>query len=165
MTGDITSICFWGAYISGTADCDLTVTGDSITVTFYQNIVTIPPAPNLTLIPTVISATVAPRRDTDQDFNLGGFPETVNEYEFTATLDVPFPVTAGECIWIQIENAVSSTDSSCLFFWEVSPEFVNDPILGNGDDLAWDIPNDIPIDFDMAFCVNQAMGDVTSKGK
>ena len=52
--------------------------------------------------------------------------------------------------------------SGCAFFWEVSPEFVNDPVLGNGDDLGWNITNDSSNNFDMAWCVNQALGDAAS---
>ena len=163
---DITRICFWGAYIDIAAlvDCDSEVTADAITITIYQNQLplTIPPRPNLALVPFVTTATIVSRRATGQLFNLGGFPDPVREWEFTVTLDAPFSVGANDCVWIQIENAVTSVNPACAFFWEVSPEFVNDPILGNGDDLGWDVDNDAPNDFDMAFCVNQALGDPTT---
>ena len=162
VSGTITSICFWGAYIAGTADCDTTVATDTITVTFYQNIETIPPAPNLALMPFVTTATVAPRRLTGQVFTLANFDLPVNEYEYTATLDVPFSVTAGECVWIEIENTISSTEPLCAFFWEVSTEFVTDPILGDGDDLGWNVTNDSSNDFDMAWCIDQEMGDAVT---
>ena len=169
LTGAISSLCFWGGYIApdpgggNGIDCDGDVISDSISVTFYANgtPLTIPAFPNLVgpPAPVTTSATVILRRATGQEFGLGGFNDTVSEYEFTVTLDTPFLVTAGECYWIQIDNTVTSGNGDCAWFWEISPESVNDP-AGDGDDGSWDVTADFPNDFDMAFCIDQDMGDV-----
>ena len=159
-TGAITSICFWGAYIGpGNVDCDDPANTDSVTVTFYENIVSIPPRPDL-FSGVSTTVTLAPRRATGQEFSLGGFDETVSEYEYTGTLDTPFLVSAGDCIWIEIVNDITSPVADCLFYWEVSTESIIDP-SGDGDDISWSVTPDQANDFDMAFCIDQDLGDVT----
>ncbi len=171
FTGEITSVCFWGAYIDGAAnvDCDVPLPTDAVTITFYPDDPDVlPPAPDLAMgVSFIIAANNLQRTATGQEFGLGGFDETVSEYEWTATLNsggipVGFPVTAGNCYWIQVAN--DTGDPVCLFFWEVSPEFVNDPDLGDGDDASHDNDSLTQNPFDMAWCIDQDLGDLSACG-
>ncbi len=158
----ISSICFWGAYISSDSlDCGPSAI-NNVSVTIYDNIVTIPPQPNLLSgVTTTVTLTGASPRATGELFGLQGFDFPIAEFEYTATLDTPYLVGNNDsCVWIQI--VVETNDVDCTFFWEVSTESIIDPIGGDGDDVSWNVDVDQVNDFDMAFCIDQALGDANS---
>ena len=101
VTQDITSVCFWGAYISGGSNVDCAPgSGDIVIVTYFQNVEGFPPTPGAILASFDVSATTS-KVATGLQFGLGGFDDLVAEYEYTAT-HPPVPVTAGVCYWIEI---------------------------------------------------------------
>ncbi|MCZ6539276.1 MAG: hypothetical protein O6922_05570, partial [Chloroflexi bacterium] len=148
--GDITAVCWWGAYIEQPMgkdpfDCG-PGPGDSFTITYYTNTPGCPTgAPNAVIASFNV---VADKALTGLVFNLGGFPDTVDEYAFSASHD-PVPVTAGTCYWIEVSNV---TGSDCTFFWEVSP-------LGPGDGS---VSGGASVEFEMAWCIDLALDPDTS---
>ncbi len=102
ITQDITSVCWWGAYISGVANVDCGPgPGDIVTITYFKNIEGFPPTPGPVLAgPFDVSGTTA-KVTTGLEFGLGDFDDPVAEFEYTAT-HPPVPVEAGACYWIEI---------------------------------------------------------------
>ncbi len=149
-TGDITAVCWWGAYIEGTADCG-PGPGDNFTITYYTNNPGCPTgAPNVVIASFKV---VAAKALTGMEFLLGGFPDPVAEYGFSASHPA-VPVTAGECYWIDITNDTGAGD--CNFFWEVSPLGPGDGCVSGGDvqewEMAWCI--DLGLDPDTLACTS-----------
>ena len=153
-SGDITAVCFWGAYLNTdvNVDCGPGPGGDTVMVTYFENVEGFPPSPGAILAgPFDVSASVT-KAATGNEFLLAGFDDPSAEFEFTATHD-PVAVLAGTCYWIEI--TISTGDPKvepCQWFWEVSPAF--DLGLG-GDDLSRDA--DGVNEWDYAWCIDQAL--------
>ena len=139
--GDITSICWWGAYIPAIA-------GDNFRVDYYEDSGGLPGAQIGSF--SGASLTVTGPEDTG-DLVAAQAPI----YEYTGE-HAAVSVTAGNCYWISIVN---NADGGATWFWSDSL----DP-NGNGQrivDAGPDGPNpgDGVFGLDFAFCINGALGD------
>ena len=137
----ITSVCWWGAYISGGANEECTPqAGDTVTITYFNNIEGFPPTPGAILAgPFDITATTT-RVATGLEFGLGGFDLPVAEFEYTAT-HPPVLVFADRCFWLEIVITP-------FFPWDCGGD--NDGNAGIVDFLAllgqWGGPGDCDFD-------------------
>lgn len=147
-SGAISEICWWGGYFDGFGDCSALVT-DAFEVRYYSDGGGAPGA--LIGGPFIqgASLTVSPR------FPAGGsIAGVIPEFEFSAT-HAPVSVTAGECYWIEIRNAISG---GCAWFWELGTG-------GNGLAAQDGTPpdgfdgGDLLLGVDLAWCANITLGD------
>jgi subtilisin-like proprotein convertase family protein len=142
FTGDITSICWWGAYIPALA-------GDNFRVEYYADAGGVPGA-NIGTFTQGVDLTVDGPADTgDLVANVAPI------YEYTGD-HAAVGVTAGECYWISVVN---NPEAGATWFWEWS----FDP-LGNGQlcvDAGLDgcQAGDIQAGNDASWCLNGALGD------
>ena len=151
--GTINGICWWGLYVDfdAGADCGPGTVPDIFTVTYYENVEGLPPEPGDVIAgPFDVTATVV--KAATGNLVPSGFGDLV-EYEYSASHgDVV--VLAGDCVWVEIRNDTTGSDPACVWFWSTAPSLAEG---GIGDALSWS--NDIQNDFDLAFCVNLALGD------
>ena len=75
------------------------------------------------------------------------------EYGYTAT-HPDVSVAAGECVWIEIRNDTTGSAPTCIWLWSTAPSSGEG---GLGDAVSWQ--NDNLRDFDLAFCLNEPLGD------
>ena len=153
--GTISGICWRGFYVDfdAGADCGPGTVPDTFTVTYYQNVEGLPPEPGAVIAgPFDVTATVV--KAATGNLVPSGFGDLV-EYEYSATHgDVV--VLAGDCVWVEIRNDTTGSDPTCVWLWSTAPSLAEG---GIGDALSWQ--NDFENDFDLAFCVNLALGDPT----
>jgi hypothetical protein len=107
--GDITDVCFWGAYDDGTQDCQ-GLAPDTFEINYYANDAGLPGALIASFSQAGGTLTLTGPVATGE-FIAGFAPE----YAYTA-VHAPVPVTAGGCYWIEISNFVNSP--ACSWFWE-----------------------------------------------
>ncbi|MCH7797931.1 MAG: hypothetical protein IID28_05730 [Planctomycetes bacterium] len=158
--GTINSICWTGIYLdfAAQADCGPGAVLDQFTVTYYQNIEGLPPAPGA-VVGGPFDLTASLVKEATGNVVPSDFGDIV-EFEFSATHpDVVVP--AGTCLWIEIRNDTTGSDPACIWLWSTAPSFAEG---GIGDALSWqnDIQNDFQNDFDLAFCLNLPLGDPTA---
>lgn len=121
-SGEITSVCWWGAY-ADIAGVDCGPEFDCFQITFYSPIsgcantqenrcpdLRVEP-PGSIFVPDVT------RVASGTIITPNGL---VTEWFYTATLATPVQVTAGECIWMEIVN--NTPMSNCQWHWEQSPQ-------------------------------------------
>ena len=147
VTTSLSTICWWGFYLDFDVpdDCGLPAPDDAFTITIFANTFGCPGSePNTKQQAGPFAVTVS-RAATG---NLIPNPLGVDlvEYEYTATLPAPIPLSPGECVWIQILNDTPAT-AQCYWLWSTAP----------GDGLSWQ--SGAPNDFDMALCVDFVLGD------
>ncbi|MHC4303309.1 MAG: DUF7901 domain-containing protein [Planctomycetota bacterium] len=156
--GDVTSICWWGAYLDFgvPADCSATALPDLFTVTYYANVEGFPAEPDLTTIvggPFVQGTDLVVTRAATGLVIPSGAGD-LTEFEYTGT-HAPVTIGAGECVWIAIQN--DSTPSTCFWLWTTAPSATEG---GIGDGNSYQDGAPVPgNDFDLAFCVNLPLGD------
>ncbi|MCH7476200.1 MAG: hypothetical protein IIA27_16235, partial [Gemmatimonadetes bacterium] len=149
--GDITGVCWWGAYIEGLGgdpfDCG-PGPGDNFTITYYNNDPGCPTGAPADVIASF--NVVATKAATGLEFTLGGFADPVAEYAFSASHPA-VPVAAGTCYWIEVTN---DTGPDCNFFWEVSPLGPGDGAISAGAVVEWEMAwcIDLELDPDTTAC-------------
>ncbi|MHC4765445.1 MAG: hypothetical protein ACYTF2_10085 [Planctomycetota bacterium] len=155
--GTVNALCWWGFYLDFAAEADCGPGGvpDVFTVTYYTNV---PGCDNGT--PGPIKAgpfDVTATLGKAQTGNLipSDFGDMV-EYGYTAT-HPSVPVVAGECVWIEVRNDTTGSAPSCIWLWSTAPSAAEG---GLGDGVSWQ--NDNLRDFDLAFCLNEPLGDPTN---
>lgn len=145
QSGNVNSVCWWGAYLNrNNQDCEA-VTTDSFRIRYFTSVNGLPG----TLIATFSQAggtlTVDPAYSTGLLVN-----NVAPEYEFHAT-HANVPVVAGTCYWIEISNDLTG----CTWFWELGlsgdGRAVQDGSDGNG--LNGYSLADVLVG-DLAFCTN-----------
>ena len=154
--GTITTVCWTGLYVdfAAPADCGPGLVPDSFTITYYTNVVGLPPEPGAVAAgPFDVTASLV--KEATGNVVPGTFGDIV-EFEFSATHpDVVVP--AGLCLWIEIRNDTTGSDPVCVWLWSTAPSAAEG---GLGDGLSWQ--NSALNDFDLAFCLNQPLGDPTA---
>jgi hypothetical protein len=134
-SGNITSICFAGAYFPG----NLVLAVDDFTVTYYADAAGLPGA----VIAGPMSLTVDSREMT------GVVLFGVDEYGYQGSHG-PVAVASGQTYWVEVvNNTAGNTDS---WFWESGDQ---DPVNGIFDGVAsFDEVDWLPIGaFDLAFAL------------
>lgn len=147
-SGDVTSICWWGAYGSGSP------TPDAFTVTYFNDAGGFPGA--VIGGPFVQGASLTVTGPVNTGDIVAGL---VPIFEYTGT-HAPVSVTAGDCFWVSVTNPNNGTQA---WFWEISAS-------GNGQ-AAQDGPGpdgfdagDVVFGVDLAFCLNLPLGDASICG-
>lgn len=144
--GEITEICWWGAYSDGYGDCH-GLTDDTFEVRYYADANGFPG-----------ELIGGPFRQSDGSLLLTGpvYTETrvagdLPEYEYHAT-HAPVAVHADQCYWIEITNSVST---SCHWLWQVAQEENGRAVRDGTTDTSpdgYDVEEIIA--GDLAFCLN-----------
>lgn len=171
--GNITDVCWWGAYTDRDAIFQENAAGvdclnvDDFTITYYTNIIS---AENFDNCPDQVKAgpfSVAPTRVATGNIIQLAFGD-VTEYQYEAS-HAAVHVTAGECLWVSIVN---NTTGRCTWRWETSP-------FGNGRAFQqenrnqgnnvfpteWDCLRDrTGAGFDLAFCLNILLATTGADG-
>ncbi len=153
--GDISEICWYGAYLPDPPDPLL----DDFTVRYYDDVDGLPGNVIAEFSEAANTLTVAPREDSGGD--IVGFPLFVYSAVHAAV-----SVQAGVCYWIEISNP---NDGSAGWFWDWAPlgagnrRMVQDAtpedpysqgdLQGSGRDLAFCIgmPVDVPCGIEVVF--------------
>ncbi len=152
-SGTISGLCWWGVYVDfdAGADCGPGTIADAFTVTYYENLDGLPPKPGAILAgPFDVTATLV--KAATGNLVPSGFGDLI-EYEYSATHGgVGLP--AGTCVWVEIRNDTTGSVPNCVWLWSTAPSLAEG---GIGDELSWQ--NSIENDFDLAVCVNLALGD------
>ncbi len=153
--GVISSICFWGLYLDfDNGDCGPGGVPDAFTVTYYDNVLGFPGSPDtLRAGPFNVTATVTKAATGNVVSTVFG---DLAEYEYTATHPA-VPVNAGQCLWVEITNDSTGSDPTCVWLWSTAPSLAEG---GVGDAVSWQ--GQFENDFDLAFCVDQPLGDPES---
>jgi len=158
--GRILSVCWWGFYRDFDAgeDCaaEPPLPPDHFTIRFLTNT---PSCPNGQ--PNIAFETLIQDNGDFTSFTRVPTGNTNNghvEYEYTATF-VTAPFAPDTCNWIEIQNNTLETPAVCYWLWSTAPSATDDP-AGNGDNWSWQTGAPDPQnDFDLAFCIDQALGD------
>lgn len=145
-SGQITSVCWWGAYIDITStelpDCG-PGGGDAFTIAIYNDA-------SLCAGSLIATQSVTATK-TATGSQIAGL---WNEYRYQATLSNPVAVVRDQCYWIEIQNNVAGT--GCLWVWEGSDS--GDGIcLADPDAAPYTCPDDY-LGGDLAFCLNLKLG-------
>ncbi len=150
--GVVSSVCWWGFYVDFLipTDCGPGAVPDHFTITYYNNS---PGCPGGT--PGTIKAgpfpVVANKAATGNLIEIDGYADFI-EFEYTAA-HPPVTVTAAQCTWIRIQN--NTAPSECYWIWSAAPP-------GDGHSFQFGIDPPGYYDFDLAFCLNQALGSIGS---
>ncbi len=153
QTGDVTQLCWWGAYVDQVGDCP--PPGDAFEVTYYADDGGgIPGAPM-----------AGPFRQADGTLSVEGpvrthgrLMDVYREYAYHAA-HAPVSVDARACYWVQIVNAAQG---SCVWYWEAAARSIRGVSIQDGSDgLSADgYSLDDLVDGDMAFCLDAPLGAV-----
>ncbi|MCZ6754416.1 MAG: hypothetical protein O7E49_03800 [Gemmatimonadetes bacterium] len=153
--GDITDICWYGAYLPDPPDPSL----DDFTVRYYDNVDGLPG--NVIAEFSQGGGTLIGLVREDSGAQVAGLPLFV----FSAT-HAPVAVESGVCYWIEISNP---NDGNFAWFWEWAPTgagnrrmvldattddpYSQDDLQGGGRDLAFCIgmPVDVPCGIEVVF--------------
>lgn len=121
--GTISELCWWGAYVDFTgSECGPEKDCFQLVIHAADN----GRCPGTPIVPP--GASQAPqylpnavRTDTGGALSLDGQPTspTASEFIYTVTLPFPYPVTAGNCYWLELVN--NTPQSECKWYWETSP--------------------------------------------
>jgi hypothetical protein len=152
--GIIDTVCWTGLYLlndSPQMDCGPGTVADNFTITYYGNDEGIPPSPG-PLVGGPFNVTASVVKSATGNVVPSAFGD-LTEYEYTATHPIVL-VGVGQCIWIEIRNDTTGSSPTCLWLWSTAPSFAEG---GIGDGLSWQNSNQR--DFDLAFCLNVALGD------
>ncbi len=149
-SGSIDGVCWWGTYVNpDTGNCQ-GQSPDSFEIRYFTDTSGVPDSLIATYSQSLGTLIVEGPVPTGLAINL-----TAPEYEFHAT-HAPLPVIAGECLWIEISNALTG----CNWFWEVA---LNGDSWAMQDGFPTPPPDGYTIEDgvfgDMAFCVNLAIAD------
>lgn len=151
-SGQVSSICFWGAYVDdiGGENCFGSGT-DAIVVKYYADNNGLPG--NLLTTYSQSSATLAVNGPVATGDKIAS---RYDEYEFRAT-HAALGVSAGACYWVEITNEIPG----CSWYWEGSlphdERSVQDGFVPNQPKNGYDL-NDL-MGNDTAFCLSTALGD------
>jgi subtilisin-like proprotein convertase family protein len=142
--GSITSICWWGTYLSGVPGAD------NFTVTYYADAGGLPGA----IIGGPFSgAGLTVTGPVDTGSLIAG---VVPEFEYTGT-HAAVPVTAG-CFWVSVKNAIVGDN----WFWEIgvgNGRAMQDGQTGGvGEPINGFDASDV-VQTDLKWCLNIAVGD------
>ncbi len=150
VDGDISEICWWGAY-SDDNNRDWSMP-DLFEVRYYFDNGGVPG----TLFAGPFSqgdSTLSVQGPT-RTYRLLG--DTDLEYEYTATHD-PVPVSAGECYWLEVTNVAPGASS---WLWEVAPPG-DGRAMQDGDGVTsvdgYDLQDAVV--HDLSFCLNLPLGN------
>ncbi len=148
QSGNINSLCWWGAYLNNNnQNCEASST-DSFRVRYFTEV---------NGLPGTLLATFSQQAGTltvEQPYSTGLLINNVApEYEFHATHD-NVAVVGGDCYWVEITNELTG----CTWFWELG-------LSGDGramqDGADGNLPNGYTLSDvivgDMAFCINLAI--------
>jgi hypothetical protein len=156
--GVVNAVCWWGLYLdfAAQADCGPGGVPDVFTVTYYENVPGFPGMPGAVKAgPYNVTATLV-KAETG-NIVPSAFGDLI-EYGYTAT-HPDVPVAAGECVWIGIRNDTTGSDPTCIWLWSTAPSLGEG---GLGDAVSWQMGASDPFnDFDLAFCINEPLGDPT----
>ena len=154
--GFINTVCWTGLYVDFDAqvDCAPGTVPDIFTVTYFENIESLPGAPgNIVAGPFDVTASLL----KSATGNLVPSPYgNLAEFEFSAT-HANVLAAAGECLWIEIRNDTTGSNPPCVWLWSTAPSAAKG---GTGDGLSWQ--ERTANDFDLAFCLNAPLGDPTA---
>ena len=142
VSGDITSICWWGAYLPAVAE-------DFFEVRYYDDNGGIPGA----LIGgpfTQSGGSLTVAGPVDTGLLVAGIAPI---WEFTGD-HAPVSVTGGTCYWIEVRN---NPGGGATWFWEWSQSGNGRKVVDAGPN-GYD-PGDIDITSDFAWCINLMLGD------
>jgi hypothetical protein len=143
-SGSITNICWYGVYFNNTP------VPDNVQITFYSSNNGLPDQSAVIdqFVQGVDMAVTGPAPDGIILFGR-------NEMEFTATFSRPVAVTAGTCIWVEIQNYCTG-DS---FFWTQSDGSNGNTHAVQDGNLNGLYECSDTIQIDLAICYNLAIGD------
>jgi hypothetical protein len=143
--GSISTVCWWGFYgdlaFDECADPE-PPSADDFTIRFYNNDPACPNG-NVTGTPFAVRAVGQPLRAQTGNTVGGNL-----EYEYSATISPAVAVSAGQCVWISIQNNTPVDD--CRWLWSTAPGGDNDSSTNSGG--GWE-----ENDWDQAYCINLTM--------
>ncbi len=146
--GQITALCWWGIYFDFgiLADCG-PGSGDDFQIVYYNDDAG-------GAVPGSVKA--GPFSVTVNKFQTGNVlvagSIVVNEWQFEAT-HPPVPVSAGECVWVEISN---NTTGTCFWLWDTAPAGDNRSAQTDASGSTY-----APTDYDLAVCLDV---DITPDG-
>ena len=154
----ITSICWWGAYLSD-AGADCSKFPDTFTIRIFDN-----SGPNggpgSILAARTQGVDMTVQRAATGFLIAGFFPE----FEYRGTLSPGIAVPGNQCLWIEITNELFTRITGCSWLWELGTD--------NGIAALDSTPDGVYEDgafnagTDLAFCLttvgNQSLGDTSS---
>ena len=153
--GRILSVCWWGFYVDFdlSEDCADSVPTDDFTIRFLTNVPGCPSGQPGVAFETIPQASFTSFTRTATLNTVGPY----QEYEYTATF-ITNPFAADTCNWMEISNNTPGTpEASCYWLWSTAPSADEG---GVGDNWSWQVGAPDPQnDFDLAFCIDQALGD------
>lgn len=140
VSGDITTVCWWGYYLDFGigADCS-PFEPDDFMITYYADdgSATVPDTNTVLGGPFAIVPTKLP---TGNLIQTGGGDRF--EHRYTAQ-HPPVSVTAGQCIWVEITNDTGA--GTCVWLWQTAPAGDGRSAQDTGTGFG-------PSGFDLAFC-------------
>ena len=159
--GSITSICWWGFYLDFDlpADCSEPPPADDFTVTYFTNGPGCPGGVPDTLLAGPFAVTAA--RAATGNVIPSGVGDLI-EFVYTASHPA-VGVDPGQCVWVAVQNDTSGTPQPlCVWLWSTAPS-AGEGGQGDGHSHQSGAPNPVN-DFDLAFCIDQPLGDQTVCG-
>lgn len=110
--GVVSTVCWWGTYLTLQLDPCPVSQQDRFWITFYRNNNPFGRCPGTPLTPPGVQLVSATRTPT------GNLIGNALECFYTADLPIPVPVTAQECLWMEIVNDV--VPIGCRWHWETA---------------------------------------------
>jgi hypothetical protein len=151
-SGNINSLCFWGAYLDDVSGDDCSGPAvDNFVIRYYSSVNGRPGSLLATYSQEAGTLNVTGPEPTGLTISTS----VITEYEFSAT-HAALPVTANTCYWIEITNEIEG----CSWFWELG-NVQNDRAFQDGrSGVAPDgyDPEETLV-ADMAFCIGRVLGD------
>jgi hypothetical protein len=173
--GSVASICWWGGYrLGGTTpgtDCSNEANPDlNFTIRILPTtVVGTTPLPNAQApIATLTSANSTITGVFTGFIATGGGLPPMKEFSFKITPNVPVPISAGECFWVEIQGPELTPPTGCRFRWRYAAD-------GEGDGFHFQKPGADPtyeaidqVAGDKAMCIqatpSQPLGELVCAG-